>query len=127
MDLLLLWKGGASQAGLPQASKPAAPWSAKDHTREEAALQGVGPRVRLSRQVGLSVPGVPTQAPILITPEEGSSDSTHGHHQMVNTEIILIILFSAKDKEDLCSQQKQDQELTVAQIMNSLLPNIHLN
>ena len=70
MDLLLLWKGGASQAGLPQASKPAAPWSAKDHTREEAALQGVGPRVRLSRQVGLSVPGVPTQAPILITPEE---------------------------------------------------------
>ena len=49
-------------------------------------------------------------------------DSTHGHHQMVNTEIRLIILFAAKDGEALYSQQKQDQELTVAQIMNSLLP-----
>ena len=42
---------------------------------------------------------------------------------MVNTEIWLIVLFAAKDGEGLHSQQKQDQELTVAQIMNSLLPN----
>ena len=42
---------------------------------------------------------------------------------MVNTEIRLIILFAAKDEEALYSQQKQDRELTVAQIMNSLLPN----
>ena len=35
----------------------------------------------------------------------------------------LIIFFAAKDGEALYSQQKQDQELTVAQIMNSLLPN----
>ena len=42
---------------------------------------------------------------------------------MVNTEIRLIIFFAAKDGEALYSQQKQDQELTVAQIMNSLLPN----
>ena len=42
---------------------------------------------------------------------------------MVNTEIRLIIVFVAKDGEALYSQQKQDQELTVAQIMNSLLPN----
>ena len=42
---------------------------------------------------------------------------------MVNTEIRLIILFAAKDGEALYSQQKQDQELTVAQIMNSLLLN----
>ena len=54
-------------------------------------------------------------------------DSTHGHHQMVNTKIRLIIFFAAKDGEALSSQQKQDQELTVAQIMNSLLPNSHLN
>ena len=54
-------------------------------------------------------------------------DSTHGHHQEVNTEIILIIFFAAKDGEALCSQQKQDQELTVAQIMNFLLPNSDLN
>ena len=50
-------------------------------------------------------------------------DSTHGHHQMVNTEIRLIIFFAAEDEEMLFFQQKQDQELTVAQIMNSLLPN----
>ena len=53
--------------------------------------------------------------------------TTHGHHQMVNTEIRLIIFFAAKDGEALYSQQKQDQELTVAQIMNSLLPNSDLN
>ena len=54
-------------------------------------------------------------------------DSTHGHHQMVNTEIRLIIFFAAKDGEALYSQQKQDRELTVAQTMNSLLPNSDLN
>ncbi len=42
---------------------------------------------------------------------------------MVNTEIRLIIFFTAKDGEALYSQQKQDQELTVAQIMNSSLLN----
>ena len=42
---------------------------------------------------------------------------------MVNTEIRLIIFYVAKDGEALYSQQKQDQELTVAQILNSLLPN----
>ena len=50
-------------------------------------------------------------------------DSTHGHHQMVNTEIRLIIFFAAKDGEALYTQKKQDWELTVAQTMNSLLPN----
>ena len=42
---------------------------------------------------------------------------------MVITEIRLIIFFAAKDGETLCNQQKQDQELTVAQIISSLLPN----
>ena len=46
---------------------------------------------------------------------------------MVNTEITLITLFAAKNGEALYSQQKQDWELTVAQIMNSLLPNPDLN
>ena len=54
-------------------------------------------------------------------------DSIHGHQQMVNTEIRLILFFAAKDGEALYSQQKQDQELTVAQIMNSLLPYSDLN
>ena len=55
-----------------------------------------------------------------------TQDSTHGHHQMVNIEIKLIIFFAAKDGEALYSQQKQDRELTVTQIMNSLLPNSDL-
>ena len=42
------------------------------------------------------------------------------------TEIRLIIFFTTKDGEDLHNQQKQDWELTVAQIMNSLLPNSDL-
>ena len=33
--------------------------------------------------------------------------TTHGHQQMVNTEIRLIIFFSAKDGEAICSQQKE--------------------
>ena len=46
---------------------------------------------------------------------------------MVNSEIRLIIFFAAKDGDALYSQQKQDWEVTVAQIMNSLLPNSDLN
>ena len=43
--------------------------------------------------------------------------SPDGQHQN------QIVFFAAKDEEALYSQQKQDQELTVARIMNSLLPN----
>ena len=46
---------------------------------------------------------------------------------MVNTEIRLIIFFATKDGEALYSQQKQDQDLTGAQIMNSSLQNSDLN
>ena len=45
---------------------------------------------------------------------------------MVNTEIRFIKFFAAKDGDVLYSQQKQDRELTVAQIMNSLLSNSEL-
>ena len=45
---------------------------------------------------------------------------------MVNTEIRLII-FATEEGEAVYSQQKQNQELTVAQIMNSLLKNRDLN
>ena len=38
-------------------------------------------------------------------------------------KIRFIIFFAAKDGEDLYTQQKQDREMTVAQIINSLLPN----
>ena len=53
--------------------------------------------------------------------------TTQGYHQVVNAEIRLIIFFAAKDGKSLYSQQKQDQELTVAEIINSLLPNSDLN
>ena len=56
-----------------------------------------------------------------------TDNSTHGHHQMVNTEIRLIIFFVAEDGEAVYSQQKQDRELTVPQIMNSLLQNSDSN
>ena len=54
-------------------------------------------------------------------------DSTHGHYQMVKIEIRLIISFAAEDGETLYSQLKQDREWTVAQILNTLLPNSDLN
>ena len=46
---------------------------------------------------------------------------------MVNTEIRLIIFFAVEDGKALYSQQKQDQALTMAQIMNYLLLNSDLN
>ena len=55
------------------------------------------------------------------------NNSTHGHHHMVNTEIRLIIFFAAEDGEALHSQQKEDQDLAMVQIMNSLLRNSDLN
>ena len=45
---------------------------------------------------------------------------------MGNTAIRLIIFFAAKDGDALHSQQKQDEEVTVAQIMSSLLQNSDL-
>ena len=54
-------------------------------------------------------------------------NSTHGYHQMDNIEIRLIIFFAAEDIEALYSQQKQAQEVTVVQIMKSLLQNSDLN
>ena len=55
--------------------------------------------------------------------QQHQHNSAHGHHQTVNIEIRLTICFAAKDGEALYIQQKQDQEMTVAQIMNSSLPH----
>ena len=46
---------------------------------------------------------------------------------MVNIKIRLIIFFAAKDGEKLYTVSKNKQDLTVAEIMNSLLPNSDLN
>ena len=45
---------------------------------------------------------------------------------MVSTKIRLVIFLAAEDGEALYSQQKQDGELTVAQLVNSLLQNSDL-
>jgi len=45
----------------------------------------------------------------------------------ISHSIVFLYFFAAKDAEALYSQPKQDQEMTVAQIMNSLLPNSDLN
>ena len=46
---------------------------------------------------------------------------------MVNIKIRLITFFASKDGEILYSWQKQDLELTVAQIIRSLQKNSDLN
>ena len=46
---------------------------------------------------------------------------------MVNAETRLIIFFVAEDGKAVYNWQKPDGELTVAQIMNSLLQNSDLN
>ena len=54
-------------------------------------------------------------------------DSTHGHHQMVNTEIRLIIFFAAKDGEALYSQQKIRPGAVCGSDHDSLLPSSDSN
>ena len=61
------------------------------------------------------------------TPSSNNTRDGSIRHQMVNSKIRLIIFFADKDGEVLYGQQKQDQELAVAQIMNSSLPNSDLN
>ena len=63
------------------------------------------------------------------TPSSNNTEMTtkQGLHQMVKTEIRVIVFFAAKDGEALHSQQKQDWELTVTQIMSFLLQNSDLN
>ena len=51
----------------------------------------------------------------------------HTYVYMADTEMRLIIFFAAKDGEAVYSEQKQNQEMTVAQIMNALLQNSDLN
>ena len=46
---------------------------------------------------------------VIATPSSNNTreDSTHGHHQMVNTKIRLIIVFAAEDGEVLYSQKNK--------------------
>ena len=75
--------------------------------------------------------GNPLQCSCLENPRDGAAwwASVYGVAQSDTTEVDLAAAAAAaaKDGEALYSQQKQAQELTVAQIMNSLLPNSDLN
>ena len=103
-------------------------WNAKVGSQETPGITGkFGLGIR--NETGQRLIEFCQENALVITPSSNNTreDSIHGHHQMVNTEIRLIIFFAARDGEALYSQQKQDQELTVAQTMNSLLPNSDLN
>ena len=59
--------------------------------------------------------------------QQHKNDFTHGCHQMANSKIKLITFFVAEDGEALHSQQKQDLELTVVQIISFSWQNLGLN
>ena len=104
-------------------------WNAKVGSQETPGVTGkfgLGIRNEAGQRL---VEFYQENALVIQTPSSNNTreDSIHGHHQMVDTEIRLIIFFAAKDGEALYSQQKLDWEMTVAQIMNSLLPNSDLN
>ena len=99
-------------------------WNAKVGSQETPGVTGkFGLGVR--NEAGQRLIEFCQENALVIAPSSNNTreDFTRGHHLMVNTEIRLIIFFAAKDGEALYSQQKQDQELTVTEIMNSLLPN----
>ena len=100
-------------------------WNAKVKSQETPGVTGKF-GLRVQNEAGQRLIEFCQENTLVIqTPSSNNTreDSTHGHHQMVNTKIRLIIFFAAKDGEALYSQQKQDWELTVVLIMNSLLPN----
>ena len=101
-------------------------WNAKVGSQETPGVTGkFGLGIR--NEAGQRLIEFCQENALVIATPSTQEKTTRGHHQMVNTEIRLIIFFAAKDGEVLYSQQKQDRELTVAQIMNSLLPNSDLN
>ena len=63
----------------------------------------------------------------LASSRNATGDSIHEHHLKLSTKNRLIAIFAAKDEAAPYNQQKQDQEQTVAQILNSLLQNSDLN
>ena len=80
-------------------------WNAKVRSQETPGVTGkFGLGVR--NEAGQRLIEICQENALVITPSSNNTreDSTHGHHQMVNTEIRLIIFFAAKDGEALYSQ-----------------------
>ena len=84
-------------------------WNAKVGIQEKPGVTGnfgLGIRNEVGQRL---IEFCQENALVIATPTSNNTrqDSIHGHHQMVNTEIRLIIFFAAKDGEALYSQQKQ--------------------
>ena len=104
-------------------------WTAKVGSQETPGVTGkfgLGIRNEAGQRLRV-LPRVHTGHSKHPLPTTQEKTSTLGHHQMVNTKIRLIIFFAAHNGEAIYSQQKKDWELTVAQIMKSLLQNSDLN
>ena len=102
-------------------------WNAKVGSQETPGVTG---KFRIQNEAGQRLIELCQENALVITNTLFQQHKRRLHKwtsPMVNTEIRLIIFFAAKDGEALYSQQKQDQGLTVAQTMNSLLPNSDLN
>ena len=99
-------------------------WNAQVGHQEIARITGVCPcstrcsRAKANRVLSREHTGH-NKLPVTTTREM----TAHRHYQNVSREIRLIILFATKDGETLYSQKKQELELSVTEIMSSLLQN----
>ena len=83
-------------------------WNAKVESQETPGVTGKFGFV-VQNEAGQRLTGFCQENTLVIANTSSNNareDSTHGHHQMVNTKIRLIIFFAAKDGEALYSQQK---------------------
>ena len=103
-------------------------WNAKLGSQEKPGVTGKF-GLGVQNEAGQRLIEFCQESTLVISPSSNNTreDSTHGHQQMANTELRLIILFAAKDRDALYSQQEQGWELTVAQMINSSFQNSDLN
>ena len=88
-------------------------WNAKVGSQETPGITGKFD-LGIQNEVGQRLIEFCEENALVIANTLFQQHKRHGHHQMVNTEIRLIIFIAAKDGEALYSQQKQYWELTVA-------------
>ena len=85
-------------------------WNAKVGSQETAGVKGKF-GLRMGNEAGQRQIKLCQENALVIanTPSSNNTreDSRHGHHQMVDTEITLIIFFAAKDGKALYSQQNK--------------------
>ena len=98
----------------------------QNHSSKASVLQGSGffivqlshPYMTTGKTIALTRRTFVGKVMSLLLNMLSKLDFIHGLHQMVNTKIKLIIFFETKGGEAVYGQQKQDLELTVAQIIS---------